>query len=72
MTRFNLWSLAVAVSLAAAWSVRTYRVMSPTVDAAWWPVISALGALIIVPVGLAVAAILRYFVLVRRREVRHP
>lgn len=68
VTRVHVWSLAVVVSLATAWSVRTYLVMSPTVDAAWWPVISALGALIIVPLGLAVAAILRHFALFRRRN----
>jgi hypothetical protein len=64
--RFNLLSLTVALLLAAAWSVRTYLVMSPTVDSAWWPVISVLGALIIVPLVLALAAILRKVVLFRR------
>lgn len=63
--RFNLSSLVVALVLGVAWGVRTYLVMSPTVDSAWWPVISALGALIIVPVVLAFAAILRNFVLFR-------
>jgi hypothetical protein len=64
--RFNLLSLTVTLLLAAAWSVRTYLVMSPTVDSAWWPVISVLGALIIVPVVLTLAAILRKVVLFRR------
>lgn len=63
--RFNRWSLAVALLLAAAWSVRTYVVMTPGVDAPWWPVISVLGALIIIPLVLALAAILRNFVLYR-------
>jgi hypothetical protein len=40
--------------------------MSPTVDAAWWPVISVLGALIIIPLVLGLAAALRTFVLCRR------
>lgn len=64
--RFNLLSLTVALLLAAAWSVRTHLVMSPTVDSAWWPVISVLGSLIIVPLVLALAAILRNFVMFRR------
>ena len=63
---FNVGALVVALALAAAWSVRTYLVMSPTVDAAWWPVISVLGALIIIPVVLGLAAALRTFVLFRR------
>lgn len=63
--RFNRWSLAVALLLAVAWSVRTYLVMTPSVDSGWWPVISVLGALIIVPLVLALAAILRNFVLYR-------
>ena len=64
--RFNVGALVVALALAAGWSVRTYLVMSPTVDAAWWPVISVLGALIIIPLVLGLAAALRTFVLFRR------
>ena len=64
--RFNIWALVVALALAVGWSVRTYLVMSPTVDAPWWPVISVLGALIIIPLVLGLAAALRTFVLFRR------
>ena len=64
--RFNVVALTVAVGLGAAWSVRTYVVMSPTVDSAWWPVISVLGALVVVPLVLGSAAILRIFVVFRR------
>ena len=64
--RFNIGALVVALALAGGWSVRTYLVMSPTVDAAWWPVISVLGALIIIPLVLGLAAALRTFVLCRR------
>lgn len=64
--RFNIGALVVALALAAGWSLRTYLVMSPTVDAPWWPVISVLGALIIIPLVLGVAAALRTFVLCRR------
>lgn len=66
LLRFNLLSLTVALLLAATWSVRTYLVMSPTVDSAWWPVIAVLGALIAVPLVLALAAILRKYVFFRR------
>jgi hypothetical protein len=59
VTRFNWSSIAVAALLAAAWSVRTYIVMSPTVDSAWWPVISTLGALVIFPLVLTLAAVVR-------------
>lgn len=64
--RFNLLSLAVAFLFGTVWGVRTYFVMSPSVDSAWWPVICILGALIIVPLVLALAAILRNFVVFRR------
>ncbi|MBI5910791.1 MAG: hypothetical protein HY848_12675 [Betaproteobacteria bacterium] len=68
--RFNLLSLTVALLLAVAWSVRTYLVMSPTVDSGWWPIISMLGALLIVPLVLGLAAILRNYVLFRRSTER--
>lgn len=64
--RFNIGALVIALALAGGWSVRMYLVMSPTVDAAWWPVISILGALIIIPLVLGLAAALRSFVLFRR------
>ena len=63
---FNVGALVIALALAAGWSVRTYLVMSPTVDAPWWPVISVLGALTIIPVVLGLAAAIRSFVLCRR------
>ena len=63
---FNVTSLIVALAIAAAWTVRTYLVMSSTVDSAWWPVISALGALFVIPLVLALAAIMRNFVIFRR------
>ena len=59
LRRFNVRALVVALLIAAAWTVRTYLVMSPTEDSAWWPVISLLGALAIVPVVLGVAAVIR-------------
>jgi len=59
LRRFNVGALAAALLIAAAWSVRTYLVMSPTEDAAWWPVISLLGALAIVPLVLGIAAVIR-------------
>jgi len=64
---FNVASLIVALAIAAAWTVRTYLVMSPTVDSAWWPVISVLGALVVIPLVLALAAIVRNVILFRRR-----
>ena len=64
--RFNIGALVVALALAAGWSLRTYLVMSPTVDAPWWPVISVLGALIIIPSVLGLAAAVRSFVPFRR------
>ena len=63
---FNVGALVIALALAAGWSVRTYLVLSPTVDAAWWPVISVLGTLIIIPLVLGLAAGLRTLVLFRR------
>jgi hypothetical protein len=66
--RFNIVALIVAAGLGAAWSLRTYLLMSPTVDSAWWPVISALGVLVVVPLVLGLAAILRHFVVFRPDE----
>lgn len=70
--RFNLFSFALAVLLVIAWVVRTYIVMTPTGDSAWWPVISLLGALFIFPLVLAVAAIARNFVVFRRHAEAPP
>jgi hypothetical protein len=64
--RFNVGAVVIAFALAAVWSLLTYLVMSPTVDAAWWPVISILGALLIIPSVLGLAAALRHFMLFRR------
>jgi glucose-6-phosphate-specific signal transduction histidine kinase len=63
----NLTSLAAALLLAVAWSVRTYAVMSATIDAPWWPIISLLGALVIIPLVLGVAGVVRHVVRGRRR-----
>jgi hypothetical protein len=64
--RFNLAATILALALAIAWSVRTYWVMSPTADAPWWPIISFLGALVVIPLVLALAAAVRNLVLFRR------
>lgn len=58
--RFNAASLAVAVLLAIAWALRTYIVMKPTADSAWWPFVSLLGAPVIVTAVLAAAALARH------------
>ena len=65
VVRFNFGALAVGLALAGGWSLRTYWVMSPTEDAAWWPLISLLGSLIIFPLALGIAAILRNVVVFR-------
>lgn len=67
LRRFNAIAIAAALLLAAGWTVRTYLVMAPTVDAPWWPVISALGALVVIPCVLGVAALVRGRLVVRRR-----
>jgi hypothetical protein len=67
---FNVASLIVALAIAATWTVRTYLVMSPTVDSAWWPVISVLGALVVIPLVLALAAIVRNFFVFGRGAAR--
>jgi hypothetical protein len=66
--RFNLAATVLALALAVAWSVRTYWVMSPTVDAPWWPVISLLGAFVVISSVLALAAAVRNLVLFRRSQ----
>jgi len=64
--RFNVGTLALSAMLAVVWCVRTYVVMSPTEDSGWWPVISVLGAVVIITLVLALAAILRTVVVSRR------
>lgn len=66
LRRFNLWALVAALVIGATWSLRTYLVMSATEDAAWWPLISLLGVLVIVPGVLAVAGVVRSIFLSRR------
>jgi len=68
--RFNLGSVVLAFALAGAWCLRTYLVITPTVDSAWWPIISALGALMIFPLVLGAAAVLRNLVIFRRSKER--
>jgi hypothetical protein len=68
LRRFNLAAVSAGLLLAIAWCVRTYLVMSPTVDAGWWPVIAALGALALFSLVLAVAALARNFIVFRSRE----
>ncbi len=63
---FNWASVAVAVILSGIWCVRTYLAMSTTVDAPWWPIISILGALLIFPLVLTLAAAIRNLVLFPR------
>ncbi len=65
VVRFNLGALALGLALAGAWCLRTYLVMSPTEDRAWWPLISLLGSLAIFLLALGVAAILRNLVVFR-------
>lgn len=72
LLRFNFGALAVALVAAAAWCVRTYVVMAPTQDSAWWPVISLLGALAILPLVLALAVVARNFVVFRARSSEPP
>lgn len=66
LRRFNAIALTIAAVLAATWTVRTYLVMTPTNDAAWWPIISGLGVLLIVPLVLGLAALFRSLVVFRR------
>ena len=70
LRRFNLAAFSIALLLAIAWCVRTYLVMSPTVDAAWWPAISVLGAIVIFPLVLVAAAVVRNVIVFRSRESR--
>jgi len=66
IARFNRVSVVVTFGLATAWSIRTYIVMSATEDSGWWPIISLLGAMFIIPFGLIVAAVIRNFIVNRR------
>lgn len=70
LRRFNLAALGLAGGSALAWAARTYLVMATTVDAPWWPMIAALGALLLVSVVLAAAAAVRTPILRRRSGPR--
>ena len=64
---FNVASLLVTLAAAAGWTLRTYLVMSSTVDGAWWPIISFLGILVLITLVLALAGFMRNFIVFRRR-----
>jgi len=57
--RHNGTAVLVGALPCVGWSVRTYFQMVRTVDRAWWPVVSALGAMAIFPVWLILAGVLR-------------
>ena len=63
--RFNAASLSIGLVLAGGWAVRTYLVMSATADAAWWPIISIVGVMVILSSILALATLLRNLVVFR-------
>ncbi len=67
LRRFNVITLTLALASAGAWCVRTFIVVAPTVDSAWWSVLSALGGLIVIPVVLGFGAVCRNFLVFRRR-----
>lgn len=69
--RYNVWVVVAAIGLAATWSWRTYLVMSASEDAAWWPIISLLGSLVILPVVFGVATVVRNRLLFRH-GIRRP
>jgi hypothetical protein len=63
---------ATAVALATVccplfvWTV--YVRMSTGVDAPWWPVLATLGCLVVFPICLLVAGLMRYVVFLRKRD----
>ena len=63
---FNVAPIFIALAAATARTLRTYLVMSPTVDAAWWPIISVLGTLVLITLVLGLAGVVRNFIVFRR------
>jgi hypothetical protein len=68
--RFNVVSLLLVLLLVVAWAMRTRAAMAATPDAAWWPIVASFGALLIVPVALAVAGVVRNGLVFRSRPGR--
>lgn len=60
--KFNVITVFAAI-LSCAWlTISTYSAMIDTSDRAWWPVLSGLGSLILVPAVLLVGAFIRMIV----------
>jgi hypothetical protein len=59
MQRYNGTAVLVGALLCVGWSVRTHHQMVGTVDRPWWPVVSILGSMVIFPVWLGLAGVLR-------------
>jgi len=70
--RYNGTAVLVGALLCVGWSVRTYFQMAGTVDRAWWPVVSALGAMAIFPVWLILAGVLRCVIFPDRHAPGSP
>ena len=67
MRWYNGSAIVVGVLLCVGWSVRTYHQMVGTVDGPWWPVVSALGSMVIFLGWLMFAAVLRHFLFPQAR-----
>ena len=70
--RYNGTAVLVGALLCVGWSVRTYFQMAGTVDRAWWPLVSALGAMAIFPVWLTLAGVLRSVIFLNRHSPGSP
>lgn len=56
---FNLSVLVVGLLVCAFLTLKVYTSMVDGPDRAWWPVLSALGSLVVFPMVLAIGGLLR-------------
>jgi hypothetical protein len=65
---YNAGVVAVSVLICGAMTFRFYTTLAETSDRAWWPVLSALGSLVVFPLCVAVGGVIRNLLVFRHRS----
>ena len=66
--RYNMGVLGIGILLCGALTYKFYSILAGTTDRAWWPVLSALGSMLLFSVCLAVGGLLRNLVVLRSSD----
>ncbi len=69
---FNTLVFVVAVILCGALTLKIYSVMADSLDEAWWPMLSVLGSLVVLPLCLAIGGLIRNYLVFRPHSLRSP